>query len=192
MNSDVHLSRDEAQVSLETIARIQRQTRRTVAHGGGPWHMMVWGTIWFLGFLANQFLTPEQAGMIWTIMAGLGMIASFVIGWWYSKKMRRPLQDARIGLFWLAWFVNSSVIVYLTKAYQDATVLNLTIAVLAMFGYVVMGLWLWQPLAWVGIAVTIIATLAYTWMPEYVNLIMALLGGGTLFFSGLYIYRSWR
>jgi len=28
--------------------------------------------------------------------------------------------------------------------------------------------------------------------PAYVNLIMALLGGGALFFSGLHIYRTWR
>lgn len=188
----MNITREEAQLSLETIERIQRQTRHAIAHGGGPWHMMIWGAIWFLGFLANHFLSPEQAGMTWTVMASAGMIASFVIGWRYGSQMRRPLHDARIGLFWLAWLVNSSVIIYLTQAYRDDTVMSLTIAVLAMFGYVVMGLWLWPPLAWVGIAVTILATVSYALTPNYVNIIMALLGGGTLFFSGLYIYRSWR
>jgi len=188
----MNITQDEAKLSLEAVERIQRQTRRSVAHGGGPWHMMVWGVVWFLGFLANHFLAPAQAGMVWSVMAGIGTILSFVVGWWYGKQMRRPMLDARIGLFWLAWFVNSSVIIYLTKVYQDSTAMSLTIAVLAMFGYVVMGLWLWSPLAWVGISVTVLATLSYALAPEYVNLVMALLGGGTLFFSGLYIYRSWR
>ncbi len=186
------ISRNEAQSTLETIEQIQRQTRRALAHGGGPFYMMLWGAIWFLGYLANQFLSEQLAGYIWMFLVSLGMIASIAIGWRHARRLRHPTHDARIGLFWLAWIIYSSLIIWLTGAQTDATLLSLIIALFAMFGYVVMGLWLWRPLAWIGIAVTVIAVGAYLLLPDYVDLVMALLGGGTLFVSGLYIYRSWR
>ena len=188
----MNIQQDEAQISLETIERIQQQTRRALAHGGAPFFMMIWGAVWLIGYLGNQYLEPDTAGKLWSGISLLGMVASFLVGWRISGKVRRPGYDTRIGLFWLAWMVYTSLFIWLAGVGPDVTRLSLLIAVSAMFGYVIMGLWLWKPLAWIGIFVTAIAVVSYLFLPDYVNLIMAWVGGGALFFSGLDIYRNWR
>ncbi len=188
----MNVTRDTAQETLEVIRKIQIQTRRSLAHGGGPYYMMVWGTVWFFGYLGNQFLNPDIAGMLWTALVIPGIVISVVVGRRYSKKVRWLYQDARIGFFWLALLTYSGLAIALTGIAADPVSMSLAIALSAMFGYVIMGIWLWAPLAWIGIAVTTIGIASYLLIPSYFCLIMALMGGGTLFFSGFYISHNWR
>jgi FtsH-binding integral membrane protein len=188
----MNVTKDEAQLSLETIERIQRHTRRVLAHSGAPFYLIIWGVIWLFGYLGSQFLDEHTAGMAWMTLDVIGVVASVFVGWWMSRQMRRPGRDARIGLFWLTWLVYGVLIVWLTGVYADLSLLGLFLAVFAMFGYVVMGLWLWRPLLWVGVGITILAIAAYLLLPNFLDLAMAILGGGTLIVSGLYIYRNWR
>ncbi len=188
----MNMTRNEAQQSLETIHQVQREIRRTLAIGGAPFYMMLWGAIWFLGYLGSHFLPPKTAGDLWGALVAMGFILSFVIGWKLSTKVRTPGYDARIGIFWLLWIIYTFLIVWLGGFDSNPTLMSLFISIMAMFGYVVMGLWLWTPLTWIGLGVTVIIVLAYILVPAYINLVMAVLGGGVLFFSGLYIYRSWR
>jgi len=60
------MSKDEAQITLETIEKIQQQTRRTLANGGGPIYMMIWGLVWFVGYLGSQYLLPQAAAYVWS------------------------------------------------------------------------------------------------------------------------------
>ncbi|HHB90498.1 MAG TPA: hypothetical protein ENK60_04250 [Anaerolineae bacterium] len=188
----MNISKDEAQLSLEAIQQVQKDVRRSLARGGGPIYMMLWGAIWFLGYLGEHFLQPALAGKLWMALVAVGFVLSFVIGWRTSTKIRVPGYGPRIALFWLAWIFYTSLIIALFHIPTQPEQMGLFIALMAMFGYVVMGLWIWSFLAWVGILVTVIIVLASTLMPEYTNLIMAILGGGTLGLSGLYIYRSGR
>jgi hypothetical protein len=62
-----------------------------------------------------------------------------------------------------------------------------------MFGYIAMGLWFrLPPLIGVGAAVTAIALLSYSLLPDYFYLVMALFGGGTLIGHGLFWLGPWR
>ena len=188
----MNITQREAQDSLETIEKIQQQTRRALAHGGGPFFLIIWGVVWMIGYLASQFLDGQTAGMVWMILDAAGIVASIATGWWISRQVRRPAHDARIGMFWLAWLVYAALIIWLTGVYADPALMGLILAVFAMFGYVVMGLWLWRPLVWVGAGITALAIALYLLIPSYANLAMAILGGGTLIVSGLYVYRNWR
>ena len=187
----MNMTRNEAQLSLETIQRIQRDVRRSLAQGGAPIYMMLWGAIWFLGYLGSHFLSPKSAGNLWMALVVAGFALSLAIGWRSSMKIRVPGYGLRIAIFWLAWIFYTSLIAAKFIP-TDPEQMGFYFAIMAMFGYVVMGLWVWSFLAWVGITVTVLIVVASTLMPEYTNLIMALLGGGTLFLSGLYIYRSGR
>ena len=186
------MTRNEAQHSLETIHRVQSEIRRTLARGGAPMYMMLWGAIWFFGYLGSYFLKPDIAGNLWLALVAIGFVLSFVIGWRISTRVRVPGYGARIGLFWLFWLLYTMLIIWLGRFDSDPILMSLFISIMAMFGYVVMGLWMWTPLTWIGLGVTAIIVLAYLLIPAYINLAMAVLGGGTLFFSGLYIYREWR
>ncbi len=185
------VDKNEAQDYLEAIEKVQQQTRRALAQGGGPLYLMIWAAVWLVGFLGNQYAPPAVAGKMWAVMDALGVIASFYVGWRMSRQVRRPGYGARIGWFWLAWLAYGFLIFGLAGV-RDGALISVLFAIYAMFGYVVMGLWLWRPLVWIGLGVTALAALSYLFLPAYVNLIMAFLGSGTLFFSGLDMYRNWR
>lgn len=185
------VTRDEAKELLEAIQEVRAQTRRRIAHGGGPYYMMIWGAVCFFGYLGSQFLSEKTAGMVWTALAIPGMVISALVGARLSKRVRRPRYDARVGLFWLALLAYSALIIRLTGTASDPILKSFIVALFAMLGYVVMGLWLWAPLAWIGLAVTVVGTLGYLFIPGYFCLLMALMGGGTIFLSGLYILRNW-
>ncbi len=188
----MNVTQDEARESLEAIRQMQARTRRTLGQGAGPYHMMIWGAVWFLGYLGSQFLNEEVAGIVWMGLVVPGMVASALVGGTIYKRVRRLYQDAQVGLFWLALLAYSSLIVVLTGIASKPILMSFIIALFAMLGYVVMGIWLWAPLAWIGLAVTAIGTVSYLLIPSYFCLIMAIMGGGTLFFGGIYIRRNWR
>ncbi len=154
--------------------------------------MMVWGAVWFFGYLGNQFLDTDTAGMLWTALVIPGTIASAWVGRTIARKIRWPSHGTRFALFWLALLAYSGLVISLAGIAAKPMLMKLIIALFAMFGYVTMGLRLWAPLAWIGAAITVISTVSYLLIPSYFCLIMALLGGGTLFFSGLYTLRNWR
>ncbi len=185
------ITHEEAKESLKIVEEVQRRARKALAHGGGPYYLMLWGVVWFFGYLGGQFLNEKTSGILWMVLVGLGIVASVVIGAWISKQVRRPLHDYRIGLFWLALLLYANLAVWVAKPVSGEAVAFL-ITLFVMLGYVVMGLWMWGPLAWIGVGVTVVATIGYLWVPGYFNLIMAILGGGALFFSGSYILRNWR
>ena len=188
----MNVTKDQAQDYLETIQQVQQQTRRTLATGGGPIYMILWGLIWVLGYLGSYLLPPQSAGYLWFGLDIVGLAASMGIGWWHATRVRSSTQDARIAIFWLIWLVYTGLIVWLSGSTEDAAQISIVISLMAMFGYVVMGLWLWMPLTWIGAGVTVAIVVAYLVMPQYVDLAMAVLGGGTLVLSGIYIYRNWR
>ncbi len=185
------ITRDEAETSLAMIKQVQEQTRRAVARGGGPYFLIIWGFVWFWGYLGSQFLPDQTATIVWWILSGAGTILSVVVGGAVEKRVRRPLHDARVGLFWLALIVYAALIIWIAGV-SDPTRISLVVGIFAMFGYVVMGFWLWTPLAWIGLVVTLLGSISYVLIPGYLNLAMAIMGGGTLFFGGLYMLRHWR
>ena len=65
-------------------------------------------------------------------------------------------------------------------------------ATVAMFGYVVGGLWLSRFFVCLGLAVTALTVLGLILFPEHFYLWMALIAGGSLILSGIYIRRAWK
>lgn len=180
----------EARQSLADIEAIMRQTRRSVAFSGAPYYLMLWGAIWFLGNVAEQFLSGTQAGYVWLALDSVGLVVSVLIGYRVGSRIRTPVGP-RIGLFWLALLIYGVVLVLIVQP-DTANQTNLMISLLAMFGYVVTGLWIGGRLALLGLVVTVLALVGYFAWPAYFSLWMAVVGGGGLFATGLYILRAWR
>jgi len=185
------ISRDEAQESLMAIQQITAQTRHAVAYGGGPYYLIIWGIVWLFGYPSSQFIHTALAGWIWLGLDLAGVVASVVVGTRLAMRVRSPTLGPRIGLFWLALMGYSALWIWLAQP-SSGNQMSLLIATMAMFDYIVMGLWLGWAVSWIGLTVTILALLGYYLLPAYFNLWMALLGGGTLIGSGLYILQRWR
>ncbi len=184
------LTPQEAQQALAEIEAVRRQARRAVAYGGAPYFLMLWGVVWFIGFLSSQFLPENISGPVWIAVTGLAAPATFLIGARLGRRVRSPI-GARLGLFWLALLAYAVLWIYLARP-TDGALMSLLVVTVAMFGYVVMGLWLGGGIGWLGLAVTALALLGYFGLRPYYGLWMALVGGGALFGSGVYILRRWR
>ncbi|HEY42697.1 MAG TPA: hypothetical protein G4O11_01820 [Anaerolineae bacterium] len=184
------VSRQEAQESLQVIHEVAAQMRRNVARGGGPYYMVLWGAIWFLGFLMSHFVHDIYQGWVWLTLVFIGTVASAYLGYRFRSKVRSQI-DVRFTHLWFAIIAYSSIWMWLAqpKTGEQASVL---ITSFMMFAYVVIGLWIERTAAWVGLIVTAFALLSYVLIRDYYFLCMAFLGGGTLMFSGFYILRKWK
>jgi len=186
------ISPDEAREALDLIDATIRQMRRAVAHGGMPYFLMIWGTVWLLGFAATHFLGPNSptVGVVWTVLDVLGMVASFGVGWHLGRRTPSP-RGWRIGLYWLTWTAYAALIVYFARP-QTGDQLSLLIALFAMMGYVTSGLLYHSRfLVLLGLVVTGLIVVGYVFFPAIFNLWMAFWGGGSLLAAGFYTRWAW-
>ena len=187
------MEQTEAAADLQAVQLTMDRTRQAIAHSGAGYYMIIWGIDWLVGFSGSQFLQPETTGLVWTAAHVVAAVACLVASLAFrNTKTERAGQRPRLGLFWGALFAYCIVWMWLLRP-QTESEATLFIATIAMFGYVVMGLWLSSRLfAAVGIAVTVLAVAAHLLVPAHFSLVMALLGGGTLIGSGTYVTRCWR
>ena len=184
------VSQLEAKESLQAIQEVAAHMRRNVARSGSPYFMVLWGAIWFLGFLTSHFVDAMYLGWVWMTLVSLGTVSSAYLGYSFRSKVRSEI-DIRFTYLWVAIMAYSAVWMWLAqpRTGAQASVLN---TCFIMFAYVVIGLWMERVAAWVGLIVTAFAILVYLLIPEYYFLSMAFLGAGTLMLSGFYILRKWK
>jgi hypothetical protein len=184
----MNISKEEAQDSLADIEKVLEQTRRVIANGCSSSLLILWGVIWVIGYTGTQFY-PARALYIWGPLNLAGGLAS-----WYIGARATPIMDRggwRIGLFWLALFVYAVIwVVLLAPARPER--LGAYFGTVPMFAYVVGGFWLGRFFTWLGMIVTALILGGVFLLPQWMNLWIGILGGGSLVVSGLYIRRCWR
>lgn len=184
------VSRDDAQEALTSIQEVTIHTRRAIASGSGPYYMILWGIIWFFGFLSDFFIDGMTGGWIWIGLVGVGTILSFFIGIRDSSRVRLK-GSKRFSLLPVVIIVYSLLVVLISQPLSGEQI-SVIIVLFAMLGYVIMGI-LIEPVAiWIGIITTALALIGYFLLLPYYNLWMAFLSGGTLIIGGCYILRKWR
>ena len=183
------LSKAEAEDALGEIDRVIARTRRAVATGCCGGLLILWGVIWLLGFSASQFL-PDHANYLWAALDSAGFLASWFLGA-RSQRSTRGGFGLRIGLSWLALFLYATLWLFILRP-SDWRFFGAYPATLAMFGYVLMGLWLDRYLLWLGLAVTAASLLGILCVPDWFNLWMGVIGGGSLIAAGIHIRKSWN
>ena len=165
---------------------------RRTAGGHGGWYQVLWGAIWFVGFLTNQFLSSHIiAGWLWVGLDTIGIAGSV---WLTLRTIRRGEVRSTIWRLILAWWLALTVfygVLYwrfdLDPSGNDPTLLLiLTIAL----GYFMIGLFTSWRISAVGALIAALAVGADVLLPDYFNLAMAFLGGGLLLGSGLWFVRG--
>jgi hypothetical protein len=185
----MQLSRDEAQEALLAVRTVTDQVRQRIGGGSTPSYMILWGGVWFLGFLGSHFVGGKGAGWLWLGLSLVGAGLSAYIGFRSGTQVRSP-GSARISLGALASIGFCLLWLWILQPASEAQA-SLFIVTFAMFGYVLLGLWVERTATFVGLLVTALALLGYFLFRPFFNLWMAFLGGGTLMVSGLYTRRSW-
>src|SRR6266851_4357664 len=105
----MNVSPEEARASLVTIRQTQTQMKKLVGITG--YFSIIWGLVWFLGLLGNQYLPEQDVWLIWAPAVTVGWILSAILGIHLGKQTRTS-SGSRIAFFFLAlggfavlWFV---------------------------------------------------------------------------------------
>lgn len=206
----MEISKLETEKILKETAETELRARRMVMYKGADVLYLIWGTIWMLGFAAQQYLpgklyhfgrfaTPDFS-MVWTVLVIAGGVAS-----WLAFRHRVPVKSSEskaIGIFWLVLFGYIYLWLFLLRPLMPDSLFHsienqrhftAIITTVPMFAYVVMGLMgCGYYMVWLGLGVTVLTVMGLYVMPQYYYLWMAVLGGGALFLAGILTRRQWR
>ena len=190
------MSHEEARASLSTIQNVSVQTKRAVVSAYANPLLILWGALWIVAFTAAHFYI-EYALQIFMAMAAVGGVGSAIVCWiFHSKAPVRDDPSERIGWriagFWILLFVYVTIWLFLLAPFGGMQC-NAFISTAAMFAYVVMGLWFDSRFMIVlGLAMTGVTLMGFYLLTPYYCLWMAMMGGGALLGTGLYIRMRWR
>ena len=184
------VSRDDAQEALNSIQQVTTHTKRAIASGSSPYYMILWGIIWFLGFISDFSIKGMTGGWVWIGLVGIGSVISVIIGFRSSLRVR-VTGNKRFTLLPVAVIVYSLLVIWISQPLSGEQI-SVIIVLFAMLGYVIMGILVEPAAIWVGIITTGLTLIGYFLLLPYYNLWMAFLSGGTLVAGGLYILRKWK
>ena len=161
----MNVSQEDARESLTMIKATSDHTRKVIASSYASGLLILWGVIWVVGFVSVHFY-PRRAGYIFNTLNAIGL--------------------------WFLLFAFASLWLLLLSPAKGIQ-LCAFLCTVAMFGYVVLGLWLGSYfMVWLGLMVTGLTFLGYYVFPGYFYLWMSPMGGGALLGTGVYIRVRWR
>lgn len=188
----MNISPEEAQEALDNIRETTTKAH-SIAHFWA-YYTLLWGIIWFVGFLASQWL-PQYIGWVWGIVVVIGMVGSALLGMTQGGRMRSApgsrtaLIGAQLGIFngVLYGFAILWLILFTLTPHQIA-MLWVTIV---MFSTIIAGAWMRIPLPIVlGVGITALSVLGYYLLPAYFYLWEAIFAGLPLVAVSIYYLRQ--
>ncbi len=185
----MNISPEEAQEALAAIQQTNVKTRK--AYGYNGYYSMVWGLVWFFGFLANQYLQPGLVGWVWGGLGTVGWVTSAVLGIYQARDVLSVLGP-RIGFFYLA-LVAFSVLWFVIIQPQGLMRNVLLLITIITFRGVVAGVFTRTIPIIIGcVAITVLALIGYYLLPTYFYLWVAIFCGLSMFGIGLFMRLRWR
>lgn len=181
-------SPDDIKKTLVDLDRIVADTRRAIVALHTADHLILWGLIWMIGFGVGQF-TGGSIPWVWLPLAAVGMVGSGWIGWRKARAVSSPLL-LRILCFFLVLIGYAMVWAVLLHPFNHHN-FSVYIASVFLFAYVVGGLWLGRIFVGMGLLITALAVFGVLFVPDWRDGLMAVLGGGALIGTGVYIRRAW-
>ena len=192
----MELTPDEARKSLDEIEQMAKSTRKSAGALYAAPVLMIWGVVWAVCFGIGQFY-PQLYSMAWGIGDCAGIIATFAVFFLVRRKIVPGVERTRKN-YQLLWFSIALTLFATFWAILFAPLRSEAqggayICSIVMFAYVAAGIFMSSRfMIALGVAVTVLTGVGYWGLPEWFNLWMAIIGGGALFGSGLYLRMYWR
>jgi len=186
----MNITPEEAKQALSDIENVTKNTRRAFAHSGWPHAFIIWGFVWFFGFMASQFIRTTLLGWIWIILDAIGVVAMIIVGRRMGRRVRTD-YGKKLNYFWGALMLYAVLWIWIAWPMPPDN-MALLISTIALFGYIVMGIWLNSSIVWLGLGLTVLSIIGYLLVPDYFALWMSVLVGGLLIGSGFFMLRLWR
>ncbi len=162
--------------------------RKALNASGGGYQMFIWGAIILIGYTLNQFADHLPMAAIagtWIVMSVLGNIVSVTMSIRMARKFHSPI-GARIGAM-LPIFILFGIVGAFFVHPAGPREINLLIYLLVMLWLAMMGLWVKPSLLWISLIFTGLMLFGYVVLPDYFFLWLAIVGGGALIGSGLFL-----
>ncbi len=187
----MNISPEEAQEALAAIELTKAKTRKGYGYAG--YYLMIWGVVWFIGFLVSQYQqsNPAVVGWTWGGLVLIGCISCTVMGVRQGKYVRSQIGP-RIGYFYLALFV-FTVLWYILMAPESTKQGAIFFVTIIMFAGTVIGIFSRSISTIIGCAsLTLLAIIGYYLLPGYFFLWEAVFGGLAMVAIGLGLRLRWR
>jgi hypothetical protein len=150
----MELTKDKAQQMLEEIKSTGDGTRLHLVHRFGGKLLIWWGALGTLAYILTYALVLRENYMainwVWGILMTLGWLGMWRMG---SRHPVRNEGDWRFGALWGILFAYGALWLLLLYPWNGAQ-MNLFLITLVMFAYVIIGLFGWRPMFWLGLVVT--------------------------------------
>ncbi len=205
----MEITQKQAHDELNEIELTIERTRKKIASGSTAPCLILWGVIWFAAYVFTyvsysferqsfHFQLAQRvsigihiSGLCWLVLIPIGFIATWIIS--VRKSPIRSTGDRRWFLCWLIWFGYLFLWIAFFGGSNEYQI-SAFAASSAMFMYVMTGFWFDKVLFWLGLAVTVLIAFCFfrfNCQPIF-WIWMAILGGGALAGTGIYIQRAWR
>jgi CHASE2 domain-containing sensor protein len=184
----MNISPSEAQETLASIRETEDQMRKALNASGGGYQMLIWGAIMLIGYTLNQFADRIPVAAIagtWIVLSTLGNIVSVVMSIRMARKFHSP-YGARIGAM-LPIFILFGIMGAFFVHPAGPREINLLIYLLVMLWLAMMGLWVKLSMLWISLVFSGLMLFGYLVLPDYFFLWLAIVGGGAMIGSGLFL-----
>jgi hypothetical protein len=175
---------EEAAAALRQIEAAQRRSRTLHGYENTAPQWILWGVIWVLGYgLAELF--PAWRGMQWLVLVPAGIAGGFVLTRRSPGKHAAAWRIAGVIMilqvfFWIAFALLWPVTQRQIDAFPPLVIAMISVAI---------GLWLGWRFVVTGVSVAGLTVAGFYFVHSHFDLWMALVGGGALILSGLWLKR---
>lgn len=178
------LSSKEAAQNLLEIEKTEQRSSNAYGYEMAAPHLLLWGVIWMIGYSVS-YIYP-QISWLWLVLAGMGTLASALIGWRMKRARSSDSRDLR--------YLSSALAVFLFIAalFQIAPLNGMQIGaffpILVALFYGLVGIWSrGLRMIILGVALAALTLIGYFDLQQYFALWMAVVGGGGLILGGLWL-----
>jgi hypothetical protein len=176
----------DAAASLSDVERIERRTRELARYAFASSFQLLWGVLVAIGYLFN-WAYPKFADYTWAAVLIAGISGSLLLRVWRARTTGRPVDHrwmwgqiavVAFGFLWTGLFTD--------LAPRQLVAIWPTFF---MFWMVIFGIFFGRFYVVLGLGVTVLTAIGYVWSGDWFLPWMAVVAGGALIASGLYLRR---
>jgi hypothetical protein len=178
--------RENAASSLSDVARMESRTRELVRYSYASNYQLLWGVLVAAGYLVH-WAHPATATISWAVVLAGGILGGLIFRILGARGSGRPADYRWVwgqfavvvfGLLWTGLFIHGEP--------RQLIVLWPTFF---MFWMVIFGIFFGRFYVILGLSVTALTAIGFVWSGDWLLPWMAVVAGGTLIASGLYLRR---